>query len=168
MIATQAALNGLSARIRAVRAAAGSAEGSIELLSAGTFSYGYFKAAGGRLKRDLTEVPSITIDSIAREFGFPTHIKIDVEGYEAEVLRGARKTLDSCSPILFLELHNDLIRAEGGDPEFVLEQLKGAGYTVHTLGGAEFPGTAPLRAPIVRLIAKRCAGASSKSASGTT
>jgi FkbM family methyltransferase len=156
MIAAQSTLNGFEDRIRVLRAAVGSAEGSIELLSSGAFSYGYFKAAKGRLKRDLTEVRSVTIDSLATVFGAPTHIKIDVEGYEAEVLRGARKTLNSSSPRVFLELHSDIIRADGSDPNSVLEQLTDAGYTLYTLDGADFPHTTPLRAPLVRLTAKRC------------
>lgn len=168
MIAMQVGLNGLTENIRVLCSAVGSADGRLALLSAGTFSYGYFRAAKGRLKRDLTEVRSVTIDSLASEFGAPTHIKIDVEGYEAEVLTGARRTLNSCSPFLFLELHNDIIRAEGGDPNSVLEQLTDAGYALHTLTGAEFPRTTSIRAPLVRLTAKRCAGASSRSDSGKT
>jgi len=166
MIATQAALNGLTGNIHVLCSAAGSADGSLELLSAGTFSYGYFRAAKDRLKRDLTKVRSVTIDSLASEFGAPTHIKIDVEGYEAEVLRGAHKTLNSCSPILFLELHNDIIRAEGGDPDSVLKQLAHAGYTFHTLRGDEASRTSLVRAPIVRLIAKRDPDFSSRLGSG--
>ncbi|HVA18536.1 MAG TPA: FkbM family methyltransferase, partial [Candidatus Dormibacteraeota bacterium] len=103
------------------------------------------------------------IDAMTRRFGAPTHIKIDVEGYEAEVLHGARETLNSCAPLLFVELHNDVLRAEGGDPYSVLEQLTGAGYTLHTLTGAEFPRTTSLRAPLVHLIAKRFKGASPES-----
>jgi FkbM family methyltransferase len=161
MSAIQSSLNGFSGRIQVIRAAVGSVEGSVELLSSGAFSYGYFKAAKGRLKQDLTEVPSITIDTITRKFGPPTHIKIDVEGYEEEVLGGAQHTLSACSPILFLELHNEIIRADGGNPHSVLAQLTGAGYTLHSLIGADFQRTTALRAPIVHLIAKPADSASS-------
>ena len=155
MIATQSALNDFSDRIQVIRAGAGSVEGSIRLLSSGTFSYGYFKAAKGRLKRDLTEVPSITIDAMTRKFGEPTHVKIDVEGYEGEVLRGAQHTLSRCSPLLFLELHNEMIRADGGDPCSVLEQVADARYTFHTLAGDETSAGALIAPPIVRFVAMR-------------
>lgn len=47
-------------------------------------------------------VPVITLDSLAlRDV---TAIKLDVEGHEYEALRGARKTLARCRPILSIEL----------------------------------------------------------------
>lgn len=46
-------------------------------------------------------VPVRTIDSFEfTEIGF---IKIDVEGYELEVLKGAKDTIDYCKPILYIE-----------------------------------------------------------------
>jgi len=155
MIAIQSSLNHFGDRIQVIRAAVGSDEGSVELLSSGTFSYGYLKAAKGRLKRDLTEVPSITIDAMTRRFGAPTHIKIDVEGYEGEVLRGAQHTLGLCSPLLFLELHNEMIRAEGGEPRSVLDQLTNAGYAFRALAGNEAHAGALTAQPIVRFVAIR-------------
>lgn len=47
------------------------------------------------------EVPVMTIDSLELpEVGF---IKIDVEGYEYEVLVGATETINRCRPILYIE-----------------------------------------------------------------
>jgi FkbM family methyltransferase len=155
MIARQATLNGLAERIRVLRVAASDKDGTIELLSSGAFSYGYFKFAKNRLRQDLTEVPSITIDHMTRDFGAPTHIKIDVEGHEAEVLRGAKATLNSRSPLVFLELHNGIIRSEGGDPNPVLDELLGAGYALYTLGGTKVEKESLVARPIVRVVARR-------------
>lgn len=39
--------------------------------------------------------PAVSIDSLHEQFGlpFPTHVKIDVDGFEGRVMRGAEKTL---------------------------------------------------------------------------
>lgn len=60
---------------------------------------------GISLTDEGTEVPLITIDSL----NLPRcdFMKIDVEGYEAEVLKGATRTLEFQRPILYVE--NDRI-----------------------------------------------------------
>ena len=50
---------------------------------------------------DELEVPVWTIDSL--DAPDVTNIKIDVEGYEIEVLHGARRTLKKCRPVLSVE-----------------------------------------------------------------
>jgi FkbM family methyltransferase len=46
------------------------------------------------------EVPVHTLDSYSLDCGF---MKIDVEGYELEVLRGAVQTIERCKPIMYIE-----------------------------------------------------------------
>ncbi len=46
------------------------------------------------------EVPVVTIDSLEVTPGF---MKIDVEGYELEVLQGASATIKYCRPIMYIE-----------------------------------------------------------------
>src|SRR5437899_4022768 len=123
MIARQAALNGLTKSIRIIQAAVSDESGVVDLLSSGVFSDGYFKMSHGRAKSELTRTQAMTIDELVGQHGVPTHIKIDVEGQEAAVLRGGRKTLEKFSPILFLELHNEMTTAEGGDPNLALNEL---------------------------------------------
>ena len=76
-----------------------------------------------RLRSELTKTAAVTIDQLADQFGAPTHIKIDVEGHEAAVLLGREKTLSRFAPLPVLELHNEMIRSEGGDPSDVLDEL---------------------------------------------
>ena len=155
MIKTQAVLNGLTDSIRILQAAVSDANGSMELLSAGVFTYGYFKVAKGRPRIELTRTRSITVDQMVNEFGPPTHIKIDVEGHEAAVLRGGRATLNQFSPVLFLELHNEMIASEGGDPGRALHEIAELGYKMFALNGESVERAAILDRPITRIVAKR-------------
>ena len=45
--------------------------------------------------REKIKVKTITLDSLIEKHGIPYHIKIDVEGYEAEVLNGLNKKIKS-------------------------------------------------------------------------
>jgi FkbM family methyltransferase len=51
-------------------------------------------------------VPILTLDSLIAHFGQPYYIKIDVEGYELEVLRG----LSSQPPLLSFEFHKTYLQ----------------------------------------------------------
>jgi hypothetical protein len=55
-------------------------------------------------------------------------VKIDVEGAEAEVIRGASAMLRELRPLLFLELHMDVLERQGESVETLLSQLTSCGY----------------------------------------
>jgi FkbM family methyltransferase len=59
-----------------------------------------------------------------------TIMKIDVEGYELQVLKGARHCLNTCKPRLWLEVHPGFLQAQGKSPEEVLSLLREAGYSI--------------------------------------
>ena len=158
MILTESALNECADRVQVVRAAVSDANGVLNMLSSGVFSAGYFKVASGRSRRDLTRMQAITIDQMAASYGPPTHIKIDVEGHEAAVLRGAQDTLNRYSPFLFLELHNEMILLDGGDPNSSLDELAKANYEPCTFEGAILARSSILERPIVRCVASRRSG----------
>lgn len=155
MISRQLTLNRSTDRIRIIQAAVTDSTGSVEMVSSGVFSDGYFKFSQGRARSELTRTPSTTIDEIAFQFGTPTHIKIDVEGQEAAVLRGGRKTLEKYSPILFLELHNEMVTSEGGDPDLAVDELGRHGYVVRGADGIPLSTTAILDKPIIRVLATK-------------
>ena len=53
----------------------------------------------------------ITIDTYCQQNNvYPTHIKIDIEGYEIFALRGMDKTLTWYGPKLFIEFHERIIK----------------------------------------------------------
>jgi FkbM family methyltransferase len=158
MIARQSALNGLSDSIRIIQAAVSDEGGAVDMLSSGVFSDGYFKIVQGRAESELTRTQAVTIDQLVSQYGAPTHIKIDVEGQEAAVLRGGREALDQFSPILFLELHSEMVTAEGGDPSLVLNELTQLGYETFAIKGNSLGRDAILQQPIIRIVAARAAG----------
>jgi FkbM family methyltransferase len=155
MIETQARLNDCAGRIRILQTAVSDAEQKVTMVASGVFSDGYFKVAHDRPPSELETVTSTTIDAMAAQFGAPTHIKIDVEGHEAAVLRGARETLRAASPVLFVELHNGLVQAEGGDPNEALNELQRLGYQLATPQGLPIARDSVLSHPICRVVARR-------------
>src|ERR1700678_4082803 len=155
MIATEVVLNGCADRIKVLQAAVGDANGVLNMLSSGVFSAGYFKVARGRSMRELTKTQAVTVDQMAGSYCVPTHIKIDVEGHELAVLRGATETLSRYSPLLFLELHNQMILLEGGDPNSSLDELAHLGYSLYTFDVATLSRDAILKETIIRCIASR-------------
>jgi hypothetical protein len=65
-------------------------------------------------KADVREranfVQAITVDSLVNELGLKRvdWIKMDIEGGEIEALRGAGRTLELFSPVLFIEVHETM------------------------------------------------------------
>lgn len=154
MIGIEIALNKCIGSVEIFRAAVSDSNGVIGMLSSGVFSDGYFKAASRKPKSELTPVQAVTIDQMALKFGTPTHIKIDVEGHEAAVLRGASLTLKQFSPVLFLELHNEMVTAAGGDPFLAVEELGRLHYDMFATNGEAIDRRAVLDRPIIRIVAK--------------
>ncbi len=98
------------------------------------------------------------IDQMTSQFGPPTHIKIDVEGHEAAVLRGARATLCQFSPVLFLELHNEMVVSGGDNPNVALDELAQLHYDTFAPDGDTIDRGSILVKPIVRIVAKHKVG----------
>jgi FkbM family methyltransferase len=113
--------------------ALGNDDGKAEFLVSKNPSWGRLKIAGrpaGVIAEEM--VPVRCIDSLARD-GLSTAdvMKIDVEGAEAEVLQGARQTLRSTRPILFIDLH--------GTNEKVATLLRELDYDARACGKGSTP-----------------------------
>jgi FkbM family methyltransferase len=61
------------------------------------------------------EVPAVTVDDLAREYGTPQLVMVDVEGYEGNVLAGARTVLGNSVTTFLVEVHEELAQF-GGSP----------------------------------------------------
>lgn len=148
--------NGWQAQIKVLRAAVGETVGELEMIDAGPQAAGYFVLPGDQPAGDRSRVPLLTIDELcAREGRAPDLVKIDVEGYELEVLRGGRRTLEGNRVLLFIELHNDLMRQRKVDPASVLELLQAMGYTEWQCAGKPVSRPDILGQEIIRVVGRK-------------
>src|SRR5882724_9643023 len=78
----------------------------------------------------IAEIPIATLDEEipAAKLPPPDLIKIDIEGWEIEALRGARNSLISYKPELFLEMHGETIREKKSKVAEIVTFLWEAGY----------------------------------------
>lgn len=75
-----------------------------------------------------TYVKSITIDILSKKYGVPDVLYIDVEGYEQNVLKGAKRTL-SHTPDCYIEVHvNKGLEVFGGSAEGVIAYFPKSKY----------------------------------------
>ena len=79
-------------------------------------------------KKELFLAPTVTVDAIVQQLGIsPDVIKVDVEGAEFSVLKGAQTTLRETKPRIFLSTHSEALRHE------CLGYLEELGYTFEVL-----------------------------------
>jgi FkbM family methyltransferase len=66
----------------------------------GRFNF-HEEGAGSRLKSNGSiNVKTISLDDFASSFGEPSFVKLDVEGAEIDIIRGAERTISRCLPNL--------------------------------------------------------------------
>ena len=86
---------------------------------------------------------SVTISTLDQELATdltaPDFIKIDVEGFEVPVLRGALKTLERYRPDIFVEIHGYSEAEKEANAGGVIDLLRHVGYShvIHLESGAE-------------------------------
>ncbi len=89
----------------------------------------------GRIsKNGKLKIKTYSLDYLCFEknFELPDFIKIDVEGAEFEVLKGAREVIETKKPKIFLATHGEHIK------NMCIEFLKNLRYEIIPLTGAEF------------------------------
>ena len=88
-----------------------------------------YNPAGHVIGAEGIEVSSITLDEIVERTSLPlSFIKIDVEGAEPLVIKGAAKSIKKYLPTMYIEYSPDRITRLGGDPTALLKTLCEFGY----------------------------------------
>ncbi|MEO8554835.1 MAG: FkbM family methyltransferase, partial [Kofleriaceae bacterium] len=128
-LARNVARNHLAVEVREVALADHVGDGDLHV----TDDDGYAGLSDTRRKpiRDLIAVQVTTLDTIAAELRLGL-VKIDVEGHEAEVIAGGRRSLLRDRPVLVVEIYGGV--ASNPDPEGTVARICELGYTAHLLG----------------------------------
>lgn len=97
-----------------------------------SFSYGSGTGTGHLTENGTFLVQTIAIDEfVANQHKRPTHLKIDVEGAELDVLHGARETLQSARPTIFLSTHGPAVHDD------CCRFLRALGYDLQPMEGEQ-------------------------------
>jgi FkbM family methyltransferase len=123
------ALNpGLEVHVHPV--AAGAEEGTLELHVFDDLPHGHTSASTlGRDRYETHVVPRRRLDALFA--GAPALVKVDVEGYEPEVLAGATGLLaGELKPMWLIEVNRETAAAFGRRPDAALVPLGAHGYSV--------------------------------------
>lgn len=130
--------NGVGDRVEIVQAALADTSGTADLRRApGNEEYATIGVAAhpslGAVTTPITAEPVAldTLDALVERTGIaPGFIKVDVEGAEMLVFRGAQTVLRTHRPVLLSELNDDLLRANGTSGAELIGVLEAEGYRV--------------------------------------
>lgn len=113
-------VNQLQQKVTAHAVALSDSNGSVRFYTPASAETGVIATVAHN--RELTEapaidVPTLTMDTFVFEQGNapPDVVKVDVEGAEACVLKGAQRVLQECRPELLVEVHGALAAADVWD-----------------------------------------------------
>jgi FkbM family methyltransferase len=135
-LARHVGINGFDDRVRVHGEAVTQAEGRARFLADGL--HGDNRLTGGSAGPGSVEIATTSIDAFCRHTGrLPSLIKVDVEGAELDVLRGARETIAAAGPglALYVEMHPHLWPSFGVTREAVEGELARQGLCPERLDG---------------------------------
>jgi hypothetical protein len=85
-------------------------------------------------EQDL-QVDTTTIDSYSKKnCECVDLLKIDVEGKELKVIKGAEETIKKEKPNILVEIHPNYLKKEKVKPGYIAKKLDNMGYEIYKLG----------------------------------
>lgn len=112
--------------VRVAQAAVSDEEGRAELTVSAASNWHTLASEPSQGGRRIV-VPTVTVDKLRNLWGKPIAlIRMDTEGYEGHILRGAQETLRTDRPNIVVEVHPAFLGTSSG-PAF-LQQLLESGY----------------------------------------
>jgi FkbM family methyltransferase len=135
-LTTNVNLNNATNEINCINKGLGAQTGLLPMLKHNAGNSGGFRITKQNTV-DTIQVEITTLDTFVFENKIPKvdFIKIDVEGFEIEVLNGAKNTLQTFRPILIFEYSTENIHAQGGDIEKLFDELMKLNYKIKTKEG---------------------------------
>lgn len=92
----------------------------------GNVNFGDVKV--GKVEGESVSVQQRRLDYF--DFNDVVFIKIDVQGYELNVIKGAENTIRKHRPYLFVEFEDDLLKEAGTSEKELQEKIESLGYVV--------------------------------------
>lgn len=105
--------------------ACGSSKGTLAFLRGTNGSVLPYSAIGEHIDEEkLIKVPVVRIDDRLANEGRVSLMKVDCEGYEVEIIKGAIETLRNHRPLLFIEVHPRMLENFHSNPKEVCDLLE--------------------------------------------
>lgn len=84
-------------------------------------------------------ISAITLDKFLHENNIEEvdFIKIDVEGFEFKVIKGARMIIEKCHPKLFIEINDSFLKTNNDSAKSVISNLVSHGYQIQRADNLE-------------------------------
>ena len=116
--------------IKLFNQAVGNSNSEINMVEACETNSGSYRnfSSNDSSEKSKTLVKQIKLDQQIESFNFVNFIKIDVEGYEFEVLKGAEEIIKKMKPLLFVELNDTNLKNQNSSAIEVLNFIKQLGY----------------------------------------
>lgn len=121
-------------RLDVLDVAVGAEDGRATLRLPGDGESGWASFTASWVDSGEMEVEVRSLDSLVGQHGMPGRLslmKLDVEGYEAEVIAGAAKLIHDQRPRLFMEVNHIILSDRGRSGADLIDAVLALGYRIH-------------------------------------